>query len=69
MRLAALFFLALAVFGAAAQPLVAVWTGGATQVRSVTGQLVWRCEYTLGYGPKIARLFKDYPCPPEIQVE
>ena len=46
---------------------VAYWTGGMTQVRTVTGKLAWKCEYSYN-GQKFYRIFENQ-CAQSIQVQ
>lgn len=68
MRAAAVAALLMASAVAAdAEPKRAVFTGGISRIQTITGQLAWRCEYTL-LGETFWVVMKER-CPQSILVE
>lgn len=61
-----LFIVLLIVFPLSAQAATAFWTGKSEQVRSVTGQIVWNCQYQYA-GNYFWRAFASF-CPSSVEV-
>jgi hypothetical protein len=55
------------VIAPSAYAAAAYWTGKQEMVQSVTGQMVWRCEYNYN-GQMVYFLFKT-SCPSSVEVE